>query len=154
MNTLKTALSLRQALAGALLVAASVIWADAATACSCARNPTAQSILDGAAAVFTGVAQTSAPAAGGRAITTFTVVEPFKGAASGATVRVLHPSGSSASCGVRFTPGQTYTLAAHRVDSDPGLAASLCSTWMFSPNVGIGADLIRRMRDIRKGGTP
>jgi hypothetical protein len=155
-NTLETALSLcmRHALAGTLLVAASAIWADAATACSCAHNPTAQSILGGAAAVFTGVAQTSASAAGGHSITTFTVVEPFKGAASGATMRVLHPSGSSASCGVKFTPGQTYTLAAHRVDSDPGLATSLCSTWMFSPNVGIGADLIRRMRDIRKGGTP
>ncbi len=132
-----------------LLVASSLALADAAMACSCARNPTAESILGGAAAVFTGVARQSVPATGVRSITTFTVVESFKGAPAGATVRVLHPSGSSASCGVKFTPGQTYTLAAYRGTSEQSLTASLCSTWMFSPNVGIGADLVKRMREMR-----
>ena len=145
---------MRRLLASILLIASPIMWTDSARACSCVRNPTAQGILDGAAAVFTGVAQTSASAAGGRSITTFRVVEPFKGAAIGASLRVLHPSGSSATCGVKFTPGETYTLAAHHIDSDPGLTTSLCSTWMFGPNVGSGAALIERMRAIRKVRTP
>ncbi len=99
--------------------------------------------------MFTGVAKESAIVAAGRSVTTFTVIEPFKGAAAGATLRVLHRSGSSASCGVKFLPGQTYTLAAHHSDADPGLTTSLCSTWMFAPQVGLGANLIGGMRAIR-----
>ncbi len=140
---------MHRTLASVLVALSALLWADPSMACSCARNPTAENILEDATAVFTGVARQSTPATQGQSITTFTVVESFKGATAGATVRVLHRSGSSASCGVRFTPGQTYTLAAYRGSADQGLTASLCSTWMFSPNVGIGADLIRRMREIR-----
>jgi hypothetical protein len=122
---------------------------DSAMACSCAKA-TAEDILQGASAVFTGTAQQSAPAGPGYSVTTFTVTESFKGAAAGATVRVIHRSDSSAACGVKFSPGQTYTLAAGQIETDPGLATSLCSTWMFAPRVGIGADLIQRMRALRR----
>jgi hypothetical protein len=118
-------------------------------ACSCASKATAESVLDGAAAVFTGVVEDSVPASPGRSITTFKIVESFKGATVGASLRVLHLSGSPASCGVRFKPGQTYTLTTHRTDSDPGLTTSHCSTWMFEPQVGRSASIIQRLRELR-----
>jgi hypothetical protein len=37
-------------------------------------------------------------------------------------------------------------LAAHRSESDPGLTTTLCSAWMFLPQVGLSADLIEQMR--------
>lgn len=144
-----TILAMRQALASVLVVVLTSGLTVAAMACSCERNPTAEGLLERAAVVFTGVAQASAAVAPGQAMTTFTVVESFKGSAAGATVRVRHPNGASASCGVKFSPGETYTLAAHRAGSKPDLATSLCSTWMFAPQVGTGAGLIRRMREIR-----
>lgn len=122
---------------------------EAAVACSCLPNPTAESILDEADAVFTGVARDSAVAEQGQSVTAFTIVESFKGPGAGATVRVLHPSGSSASCGVQFSSGQTYTLASHRAEPGGVLATSLCSTWMFAPQAETSTDLIRRMREIR-----
>lgn len=70
-------------------------------------------------------------------MTTFTVTESFKGARVGSTVRVLHPSGSSASCGVQFAAGASYTLATYGERSGRELTATLCSTWMFLPHVPI-----------------
>jgi hypothetical protein len=129
-----------------LLLVSTTMLPDTAMACSCARNPTAERILEWAATVFTGVVQQSVSVAPGRSVTTFTVTESFKGGRAGATVRVLHPSGSSASCGVKFLSGGIYTLATQRNNSEPGLTTSLCSTWMFLPQVGISAELIQRMR--------
>jgi hypothetical protein len=129
-----------------LLLAGSVA---PAFACSCARNPTAESLLQDAVAVFTGTVRDSRPVAPGVSVTTFQVTEGFKGTQTGAIVRVRHPSGSSASCGVRFERGGSYTLAAHQGGSGPALAATLCSTWMFLPQVGLGAELIERMRALR-----
>jgi hypothetical protein len=129
-----------------LLFVAMTVLAGKSLARSRARNPMADQILEDSAAVFTGAAQRSVPAGAGQSVTTFTVTEPFKGVTVGTAVGVLHPDGPSASCGVRFAPGDTYTLSASRVDADPGLAASLYSTWMFMPQVPISANLIRRMR--------
>lgn len=140
---------MRRTFAAILLLLALAVTTDTARACSCARNPTAEGILEGAAAVFTGTVQTSVPIAPGRSVTTFTVVESFKGAPAGTTVRVEHRSGSSASCGVKFSPGRTYTLSAHDSESGAGLTTSLCSTWMFMPQVPISAGLIRQIREIR-----
>lgn len=145
---------MRRVFARALLVLAIASLADPALACSCARNPTAAQILDGAAAVFTGTVQRNVAVAPGRSVTTFTVTESFKGARVGAAVRVLHPSGSSASCGVTFAAGETHTLATQRIEPDPGLATTLCSTWMFMPHVGLSADLIRQMRARKAMTTP
>jgi hypothetical protein len=128
----------------ALLMAASI---GSAFACSCARNPTAEGLLQDSAAVFTAVAQGSRPVAPGVSITTFRVTEGFKGPAAGTTVRVGHRSGSSASCGVQFESGKAHTLAVGSGQS--GFSASLCSTWMFLPQVGLGADLIEKMRALR-----
>ncbi len=122
--------------------------AGAAYACSCAPDPTAEGLLQDSAAVFTGVAQGSTQVAPGVSVTTFRVTESFKGVAAGTTVRVRHRSGSSASCGVKFAPDTSYTLAAGRGDGSV-LSTSLCSTWMFLPQVGTGAALIDRLRALR-----
>ena len=136
----------------ALVLVSALFIAGSATpvlACSCARNPTAEGLLQDAAAIFTGVVQDSRSVAPGVSVTTFRVTEAFKGADQGAIVRVRHRSGSSASCGVQFARGTSYTLAAHAGGSEPGLSASLCSTWMFMPQVGLSAELIARMRSLR-----
>ena len=137
---------MRHALLISLLLAASTV---PAFACSCARTPTAEGLLQDAAAVFTGIVEESRSVAPGVSVTTFRISESFKGAAAGTTVRVRHPSGSSASCGVKFERGASYTLSASRGDSDSALAATLCSTWMFAPQVGLGTALIERMRLLR-----
>jgi hypothetical protein len=137
-------MTMLRTLVSALFIAAS---ATSVLACSCARNPTAEGLLRDSAAVFTGVAQDSRSVAPGISVTTFRVTEGFKGAREGAVVRVRHPSGSSASCGVQFSPGTSYTLAAG--GSGARLSASLCSAWMFMPQVGLGDELIARMRALR-----
>ena len=127
-----------------------------AAACSCSRNPTAKGILASASVVFTGIARGSEPlivddaAASGRnySITQFEVVESFKGAEVGSTIAVRHRSGRSASCGVKFERDRTYTLAAHR--GNTGLSTSLCSTWMFQPQVSLSEKLITEMRALSK----
>jgi hypothetical protein len=122
---------------------------DQAEACSCRRNPTAKQILTSASAVFTGVVTGTRELSRGRSATTFRVTESFKGTSAGATVRILHPSGSSASCGVRFAPGSTHTLSAHGDRGARSLSATLCSTWMFQDGVGLGPRLIADMRRLR-----
>ncbi len=82
-------------------------------------------------------------------MTTFGIVETFKGPAAGATVQVEHRSGSSASCGVRFKPGRTYTISVYPGQGGQGYATSQCSTWMFSPNVGLAQKLIAGMRRLK-----
>lgn len=124
----------------ALLVTAS---ADHAAACSCAFLP-AERIME-RAAVFTGVAQASIPAKPGYSITTFRVTEGFKGARAGTTIRILHRSGLSASCGVRFERGASHTLFASAADGT--LSASLCTTWGFRGESGPA--LIAKLRALR-----
>lgn len=127
-----------------------------AVACSCPRTPTAKGILASASVVFTGIARGSEPiivengTASGQdySITQFEVIESFKGAKVGRTIRIRHRSGRSASCGVQFKPDGTYTLAAHR--GKLGFSTSLCSTWMFQPNVSLSENLIAEMRALSK----
>lgn len=127
-----------------------------AAACSCPRTPTAKGILANASVVFTGIARGSEPitvddtAASGQnySITQFEIVEAFKGAEVGTTITIRHRSGRSASCGVKFEPDRTYTLAAHR--GKLGFSTSLCLTWMFQPNVSLGENLITEMRALSK----
>ena len=114
--------------------------------CSCARNPTASGLLGQSAAVFTGTVEQSTPLPGDHSATTFRVTESFKGPRAGGTVRVVHRSGSSASCGVKFITGRSYTIAVQRDGDD--FTTSLCSTFMFG-NEG-GDALIREMRAVGK----
>lgn len=136
---------MRAVLTGMLVASLS---SGAAQACSCAPSPTAAAIRQSAGAVFTGIALSSRRAAPGEAITTFKVTESFKGPAAGATVRVRHPDGSSASCGISFATGQSHTLAAAATPRGP-LSASLCSVWMFLPHVGLSEKLIGELRMLR-----
>src|SRR5688572_22977047 len=94
----------------------------AAYACSCAP-PTAEGLLQSAPAVFTGVATGSVSATQGESITTFTVVEGFKGVRAGQVVRVRHRSGSSARCGTSFAVGATHTLSTYREEAGASLFA-------------------------------
>ena len=131
-------------------LAALILTASPALACSCRGKVTADSLLKYSAAVFTGVVYKVRPASSGQSLTTFGIVEAFKGPPAGATIRVLHRSGSTASCGVSFQPGRTYTLS---VNMRPGMAeytTSHCSTWMFNPNVGLRDRLIEGMRAIKR----
>lgn len=136
---------MRAMLAGILVAS---LLSGVAQACSCARNPTAASIRQSASAIFTGIALSSRRAAAGEALTTFKVTESFKGPPGGAIIRVRHPDGPSASCGIRFATGQTHTLAAAATPQRP-LSANLCSVWMFLPHVGLSEKLIGELRVLR-----
>ena len=97
-----------------------------------------------APAIFTGVATESVPATQGESITTFVVLEGFKGVQAGETVRIRHRSGPSASCGVQFATGEAHTLSTFREEIGTTLFASLCSAWIFrSP---AGEEFIQDMR--------
>jgi len=127
----------------ALALAIWLLPGNGALACSC-RQPTADELLSSSAAIFTGVAQQSRPATQGEAVTTFRVVDGYKGVVPGQSVSVRHTSGSSASCGVRFESGQTYTLTTYREEIGTTLFANLCSVAVVrSP---AGEELLRRLR--------
>lgn len=127
-----------------------MIASGQAMACSCQRDPTAEGILGSASTVLTGVVEDDKAVAPGQSLTTFRVTESFKGTTRGATVRIKHPSGPSPSCGVTFSPGKVYTLAASQTDAVGELSTSLCLTWMFLPHVGLSKGLIERMREMRE----
>ena len=117
----------------------------AALACSCAA-PTFEGLLQAAPAIFSGVATGSVPATQGESVTTFTVVEGFKGVRAGQSVRVRHRSGSSASCGVRFALGETHTLSTYREEIGTSLFANLCSVMIFRTRSG--EQIIQRLRQV------
>ena len=118
-----------------------------ASACSCARNPTADGLFSSHAAIFTGTVRAVQTIAPGQSVTTFMVSEPFKGVQRGATVNIYHRSDSSAACGVSFDYGKGYTLAATWQRGN--LWTGQCSTWMFLPHVGLSGELVTRLRALR-----
>jgi len=133
-------------------VATLLTASGAALACSCERNPTAAGILAQHQMVFTGIARSSVTAGPQVSATTFEVTEGFKGVAAKATVVVRHPDGPSASCGVQFATGQSFTVAAQQGAS--GLSTTLCSTWMFLPHVGLRDGLLAEMRRLTASTAP
>src|SRR6187431_2945625 len=122
---------LRSATASLILSLAPAV----AFACSC-PPPDPEGLMRSAPAVFTGVATASVPATQGESITTFTVVEGFKGVRAGELVSVRHRSGSSASCGVQFALGAAHTLSTYREEVGTSLFASLCNTAIFRSREG------------------
>jgi len=91
-------------------------------ACSCTRPPPPLAAADAADVVFEGRA--SAPLTEGmRLRTTFQVLRTFKGD-TGTHVDILTMS-SSAACGRRYVPGETYLVYAFQ--SNGALADNLCS---------------------------
>ncbi|MCF8477524.1 MAG: hypothetical protein K9G60_10880 [Pseudolabrys sp.] len=135
-------------------VIAAILPLDNAYACSCARHPTAQGILDHSTAVFLGVAQKSTAARPGYSLTTFKVAESFKGTTTDATVTVLHRNRSTGSCGVKFARGESYTLAARRSENSQHLSTSLCSTWMFNTKFKFSMKIIAELRAARQNLEP
>ena len=101
-----------------------MVWAlpSAARACSCVRPPPPLAAAEKADVVFEGRA--GAPTTEGMRIrTTFEVGRTFKGN-TGIYVDVLTMS-SSAACGRRYVPGETYLVYAYQ--SGGSLADNLCS---------------------------
>jgi len=119
-----------------------------AKACSC-RQPIAKNILASSAVVFTGSVRKTKPVAANVHATTFVVTENFKGGRRGAVLTIRHRSGPSASCGVRFVLGRSYTVRATG-RSKGGLTTSLCSVWSFLPHVRGSQRLISKLRNAKR----
>jgi hypothetical protein len=139
--------SRRTAFAIETLLGLLLLTATTALACSCG-TPTAEGLMSSAAAVFTGVATDSVSATYGQTVTTFKVIEGFKGALAGQSIRIRHGSGASASCGVKFKSGETHTVAAYKEQIGTTLFTSLCSVWIF--RFPAGEEVIQRMRLINQ----
>jgi hypothetical protein len=131
-----------RAAAGFTIALAGWLSGGSALACSC-HFPTADELLRSSAAIFTGTAKESVPATQGESVTLFQVVNGYKGVASGQPVRIRHKSGSSASCGVKFEAGQSYTVSTYREEIGTTLFANLCSVAVF--NSPAGQELLRRL---------
>lgn len=134
---------------GSICFIVATMAGGATLACSCAPVRSAEHLMERSDAIFTGVAESARTAGPGRTVTTFRVVESFKGVAAGTRVEVSHRSGAPASCGVTFPIGGTSTLTANRDDVGAMLSASSCSTWMFHPNVGSRDRLIGELRALK-----
>lgn len=133
----------------AAIVAATMI-SSSALACSCARRPSAEKILAQAPVVFTGNVLSSKSITPHTVITTFKIMETFKGVEKGQIVRVHHKIGSSTTCAVNFEIGKQYTLSTQAFAQEPGLSTSRCLTWMFEPNVSMRRKIINQMRELRR----
>ena len=114
---------MRPVLAVAAL-AASLAAAEAALACSCVPYRSAAEQLAAADLMFKGKVLADRPEGPGRGVARFRVYSVIKGQV-GMAVQVRH-SLDSASCGVRFTPGQTVLVLAH-AGSDGFWRTGLCS---------------------------
>ena len=128
--------------AGFTIAVAGWLSSGGALACSC-QWPTADELLRSSAAIFTGIAKESIPATQGESVTTFQVVNGYKGVPGGQPVRVRHKSGSPTACGVKFEAGQTYTVSTYREEIGTSLFANLCSVAVF--NSPAGQELLRRL---------
>ena len=117
------------------LVAASVLAASAAWACSCVRYESAAQQLAQADVMFTGRVVSATNHALGDdhpeswVTTRFEVRRTIKGEAQAEQV-VLHATDMGGNCGVQFVPGQDYTVIAHR-RPDGALTTSSCSAPQF-----------------------
>ena len=101
--------------------------ASSALACSCAMAKTPTEHLKHSDVVFKGrVLRTTGD--GSRVATTFQVSEVLKGPA--ATELTIEHYLSGPTCGLRFTPGDTRIIFAHRYEGK--LSTSSCSMQLFS----------------------
>lgn len=121
-----------------------------ASACSCGGELTAASILARSSAVFTARVYSVRPVSARRSLTRFIITESFKGPPAASYMEVTHPHGSTASCGVRFQKGRSYTLMAHREPGTRAFTTSHCSSWMFRAGSDLGLRLINGMRAQRR----
>lgn len=112
------------AIAAALML---ILPLDSALACQCkGRDHSPSAILASADVLFYGVAVSEQP--GNQApsvVTTFKVVNGFKGIKPGKTVKVAHRKGRPASCGIVFEIGSSYLVRAS--GKIPELFTSRCS---------------------------
>lgn len=122
-----------------VVIALAIAWAvpSAARACSCVRPPPPLAAAEKADVVFEGRA--AAPTTEGMRIrTTFEVLRTFKGDA-GTHVDVLTMS-SSAACGRRYVPGESYLVYAFQ--SNGSLADNLCSRTRRSSEAAVDFEVL------------
>jgi len=122
-----------------VVLAVLITWAlpSAARACSCVRPPPPLAAAEKANVVFEGRA--GAPSTEGMRIrTTFEVSRTFKGD-TGTYVDVLTMS-SSAACGRRYVPGETYLVYAYQ--SGGSLADNLCSRTRRSSEAAVDFEVL------------
>ena len=108
--------------------AAGLAVAGAALACSCVPYRSAAEQLAATDLMFRGRVVSASTTGEGAAVTSFRVLEVIKGRASG-TLRVRHRL-DGASCGVRFRPGATVLVLAHR-GNHGAWRTGLCSAPRF-----------------------
>lgn len=137
----------------AIAVVVAIFLPGGAQACSCAPGVSAERLMADAEVVFTGAAERSNASGPNEGVTTFRVIESFKGTSPGERLQVSHRTGAPASCGLDFADGQTFTLAARRDPATAALVTSVCSTWMFLPQVGMADRLVREMRALASAKT-
>lgn len=120
-----------------LALVAVLAMPSAARACSCVRPPPPLAATEKADVVFEGRA--AAPSTEGMRIrTTFEVLRTFKGD-TGTHVDVLTMS-SSAACGRRYVPGESYMVYAY--ESNGGLADNLCSRTRRSSEAAVDFEVL------------
>jgi peptidase inhibitor I78 family protein len=112
-----------------LTLVASTLAAGAALACSCMRAESPAQHLSNVDLAFFGAPVAAQPVGRGEMETRFRVEESIKGRAP-RTVTVRHRL-ESASCGLRFRPGERQLVLASRSERG-GWTTSLCSQPQFS----------------------
>ena len=136
-----------------IVAAACVVQAlvSSASACDCPPVPkTVEQFLQSANVVFIGVATRSVPTASYNGVfdrvTTFRVVEAFKGVRAGQTLRVRHNRYENANCGLDYVRGEVYPVAAGHPSNDARtLLTSTCDFASF-PARGPGP-IMQRLRE-------
>lgn len=120
------------------LATATLLHPPGAYACSCVAPPPAGEARDEAVAVFSGTVSavdTAASATGLPVLVTFDLLESWKG--PNGPQLTIGTSGSSASCGYEFVPGEQYLVYAFLQEGQFG--TGLCTR--TAPLADAGADL-------------
>lgn len=141
------------ALALIVAAAAAALYQPHVTyACSCMQPPSPLESRDQAAAVFAGTVNAVAPAGPGAEglLVTFDLQQSWKGPA-GQQVTIT-TSGSSASCGIEFAPGEQYLV--YGSAQDGRINASLCSRTARLADAGADLEALGPGTPIEAAPTP
>jgi hypothetical protein len=112
-----------------LILAAALLCATPAFACSCLQPGSPKAELENADAVFLGTVSAVEPLAGGpfpRLEVTLRLLAVWKGVPEGEEV-TLGTAADGAACGYGFEMGKTYVVYAYGGDEGEELTTSLCT---------------------------
>ena len=119
-------------------------------ACQCGHGGTPEGLLQSNDAVFVGVAMRTVAVAAEEFVTTFVVVEGFKGVRAVQSVRVRHREKSEVLwCQVRDL--RNIPVAAHRLRGRSGLQTTVCALGGFYKIRGVQRpEFIGRLRELAR----